>query len=83
MPLSSVGASMWQGVLDDLTEGVSIIEVDYRPQMADMKTAVGVYGGIKRSYFGNWYLKVQKRYPIHTMDVVDIRELKQPAGRSE
>jgi IS4 transposase len=67
-------------LLDDLDEGVSIIEVDWRRYMDDVRTSVGVYGGLELAETEGdligWHLIVRDKW-IRTEDIVSIRKLNQ------
>lgn len=67
-------------VLDDVNE-LDVIEVHYLTPEGQERTAVGSYGGLRRSELGQeWWLRLLQKPSIRTIDIQQIRILT-PASR--
>lgn len=62
-------------LLDNLTEFDDCVEVEFRVRMDDVRSVIGLYGGLQRASRGAWYLLVHGKATIRTIDVVSVRQL--------
>lgn len=64
-------------ILDELREYDNVIEVDYRPDMQDVRTICGLFAGFERATSGTWYLILSGKAAIRTIDIVSVRRKEQ------